>query len=87
MPQDTDALEPGIVELAQQIERYLVAHPNAADSLGGIMRWWLTRQRYEDSAHKVMQAAEYLVQAGKAEKQVTVDGSVIYAACGDERRA
>jgi hypothetical protein len=80
MPDDAEANEREIMELAQQIERYLAAHPQAADSLAGIVRWWLTRQHYEVSAHKVMRAAEHLVRAGKVQKQTTADGTTIYAA-------
>lgn len=69
-----------VTEIAAQIERYLATHPEAADSLGGITRWWLTRQRYEESAQQVMRAIESLVSAGKVETRTTVDGTVIYAA-------
>lgn len=86
MPEDAEPTEREIIELAQQIERYLAAHPQAADSLGGIVRWWLARQHYEDAAHKVMRAAEFLVQAGKVQKQTTADGTTIYAARPDARR-
>lgn len=56
--------EQEIAEIAREIERYLDAHPNAADSVEGILRWWLTRQRYEQSAEHVTRALEHLVSAG-----------------------
>ncbi len=56
--------EQEIAEIAREIERYLDAHPNAADSVEGILRWWLTRQRYEQSAEHVARALEHLVSAG-----------------------
>ena len=31
------------LELARQISGYLDRHPNAADTLEGITRWWLKR--------------------------------------------
>lgn len=70
--------EDEIAEVARQIERYLDAHPNAADSAEGILRWWLTRQRYEESVGKVLQALEQLLQQGTVCKRVLQDGQVLY---------
>ena len=67
-----------IVEIARQIERYLAVHPNAADSLEGILRWWLTRQRYEDSAQQVRQALERLLQQGTITTRVLSGGKTLY---------
>ena len=82
---DADARDAEIAELARQIQQYLETHPNAADSLGGIMGWWLARQRYEESEQKVKRAAEYLVAQGKAEKRMGADGTVIYTARAQRR--
>lgn len=70
--------EQEVVEIARQIERYLVLHPQAADSAEGILRWWLTRQRYEESVGKVLQALEQLLQQGTVCKRVLQDGQVLY---------
>lgn len=67
-----------IVEIARQIERYLATHPNAADSLEGILGWWLTRQRYEDSAQQVRQALERLLRQGTITTRVLGDGKTLY---------
>ncbi|MCJ7603252.1 MAG: hypothetical protein MUO63_17355 [Desulfobulbaceae bacterium] len=45
--------EQQIEHIAQEIERYLQTRPNAADSLEGITKWWLTRQRYEVKGIKI----------------------------------
>jgi hypothetical protein len=69
----------GIAEIARAIERYLAKHPNAADSMEGIRRWWLMRQRYEESAQQVQQALEQLLRQGVVTKRVLTDGQVLYA--------
>ena len=67
-----------LARLAQDIQRYLQAHPHAADSIDGILRWWLPRQRLEESATKVRQALELLAQRGAVSKRVFA-GQVVYA--------
>ena len=68
-----------LARLAQDIQRYLQAHPHAADSVDGILRWWLPRQRYEESAIKIQQALELLAQRGAVSKRVLA-GQVVYTA-------
>jgi hypothetical protein len=68
-----------VATVAETIQRYLDAHPNAADSVEGITRWWLTRQRYEEAIKIVEQALERLVAEGKVAKTVTAEGTVLYS--------
>jgi hypothetical protein len=68
-----------VAGIARAIERYLAKHPNAADSLEGIHRWWLLRQRYEESAQQVQEALEQLLREGVVSKRVLSDGQVLYA--------
>jgi hypothetical protein len=58
-------LNSDIAALAQEIEAYLAAHPDAADTMDGIARWWLPRQRLEDAMHKIEQALAYLAAHGR----------------------
>jgi len=51
--------EQQIKRIAHEIERYLVTHPSAADSLEGVAKWWLTRQRYHDALSIVEEALNY----------------------------
>lgn len=67
-----------IAVIASQIDRYLKSHPNAADSAEGILRWWLARQRYEESIQKVEQALALLLRQGAVSKRTLVDGKVLY---------
>lgn len=54
--------------VAQALLRYLQAHPDAADTLEGVVKWWLPRQRYLDAMESVEAALELLVQREMVEK-------------------
>ena len=45
-----------IQNVAREIESYLSMHPNAADTLEGVVKWWLIRQRFEESMNLVSKA-------------------------------
>ncbi len=75
MPRNTNA---DIAAIAQEIKRYLDTHPNAADSLDGIVQWWLPRQRYGDAIEKVKKAMDRLVQTGDVEVELGIGGKHYY---------
>lgn len=66
--------------LVGEIARYLAEHPAAADSVEGIRRWWLMRQRFEEAAMQVERALARMEAAGQVRRQVLPDGTVIYSA-------
>ena len=53
-----------VERIAEEIQLYFFNHPNAADTLDGITRWWLTRQRYEEATTLVKKALESLIARG-----------------------
>lgn len=57
---DKSALTP----LAIEILTYLEHHPRACDTLVGIARWWILRQRIEAMTHEVKAALDQLVSMG-----------------------
>lgn len=65
--------------IAQEISDYLADHPDAADSLEGILKWWLTRQHYERAARKVQKALEHLVACGVVVAHKTANGKILYS--------
>ena len=71
--------EEEILAIAREISDYLTAHPNAADSLEGVTRWWLARQRFESAADRVQKTLDYLVAEGLVSKKVVASGRVVYA--------
>lgn len=70
--------ERNLSDTARAICRYLDAHPRAADSLDGILRWWLTRQRVSDSESEVQTALNELVASGQISHRRLPDGTVVY---------
>ena len=50
-----------IKSFAQEISRYIAKRPNAAETVEGVSKWWLARQRFEDSIEIVQLALDYLV--------------------------
>ena len=53
-----------IEQLAGEIQEYLDRNPQAADTLEGIVAWWMRRQRFERSAQQVARALDHLVGIG-----------------------
>ncbi len=68
-----------IIDIAEEISRYLDAHPNAIDSLKGIAKWWISRQRIDESTIKVQRALDYLAAKGVVVKIIANDEQVVYA--------
>lgn len=68
-----------IDELATEIAEYLARHPEAADSLDGIVHWWVGRQRFDCSATRVREALERLVARGLVRRWESGDGTCYYA--------
>jgi hypothetical protein len=49
-------------EVSLKILRYLEQNPNAADTLDGILEWWLPRQSLYEQEKAVEQALDSLVE-------------------------
>lgn len=67
--------------IAHEIRRYIEVRPNARDTLQGIAKWWLSRQRLEESMDDVKKALDYLVEKGIVKEIVTFKHQTIYAKC------
>lgn len=50
-----------VEETARQILRYLTRQPEAEDTLEGIARWWLQRERIERTVDEVGQSLQLLL--------------------------
>lgn len=74
MPQNDNE----IVRITKEIERYLLTHPYAADTIEGIAKWWLQQQRYTDSIECIHDALDVLVKRGLVKKRTNADGKNIY---------
>lgn len=69
----------GVAGLVQEIEHYVASHPNAADSLEGVMHWWLSAEGPKRDAAMVRHALARLVEAGCLREMPLPDGRVLYA--------
>lgn len=71
--------DPIVVDTAKAINRYLLARPNATETVDGVAKWWLLRQRYDDSKELVQKALDLLMDEGVVMRCVMPDGKVMYS--------
>ena len=51
-------------KIGNEILAYLIDHPNARDTLDGIIEWWLLKQHIKFQTTRVQQAVSELVAEG-----------------------
>jgi hypothetical protein len=66
------------VNPSDEILAYLDAHPQAADSLEGIVLWWLPRQRFVEARERIQESLDELVERGLVKRTQLPDGTVLY---------
>jgi hypothetical protein len=66
-------------DIATSILAYLRQHPQAADTLRGIVSWWLPQQHRDGACQHVEQALAALVVEGKLCSTELPNGEVLYA--------
>jgi hypothetical protein len=67
-------------ELANEIREYLAENPDAADTVEGILQWWIVQRRLLRGIPAVGRAIERLVDEGFLEEVKTADGRSIFRA-------
>ena len=67
------------LEVADAVLSYLRAHPEAADTLQGIVRWWLPQQRYDRESGRIEAVLTWLAQRGRLQVRMLPDGQFLYA--------
>ena len=65
--------------ILEEIVRYLETHENVADTVEGIFKWWILRQRLQEAEEDVKAALELLCSRGVIAKKALSDGRVLYA--------
>ena len=68
-----------VTEIQAEVLGYLDEHPEAADSVEAIQRWWLLQRIARYSRSLVQQALDGLVAAQRVERRVLGDGREVYA--------
>ncbi|MET3653940.1 hypothetical protein [Dyella japonica] len=71
--------EAGEHEVERAVLAYLHQHPDAADTLDGIVSWWLPQQRYETERQRIEQVLRALVERGQLRRDNLPGGAVLYA--------
>jgi hypothetical protein len=66
-------------EIEEAVIAYLQRHPQAADTLDGIVTWWLPLQRYELGRTKISRVLGQMVDAGLLRRDRLPDGGDIFA--------
>ena len=66
-------------EIERAVIGYLAQHPDAADTLDGIVAWWLPRQRYETARDRIEAALASLVAQGLLRASGLPGGPELYA--------
>ena len=65
--------------IAAEIRAYLDANPRAAETVDGIVQWWLLRQRFEDAWDQVERALDHLSEEGLVIKKTGPSGETVYS--------
>jgi Fe2+ or Zn2+ uptake regulation protein len=66
------------VDPRQEIIEYLRRHPEAADTVDGILDWWMPAQRHENTMMEIQQALREFVERGLIEEVVLGNGNRLY---------
>lgn len=73
-----DEADPDIQSLAGEIACYLQGREQVADTLEGIVQWWILQQRLHEAHRKVERAMAYLHQQGMISMRTLPDGRTLY---------
>lgn len=79
MQSHTNVHAEGDDEIERALLTYLRGHPQAADTLDGIVEWWLPLQRYETARQRVERSLDKLVANGTLRRDRMHDGATLYA--------
>ena len=67
-------------EIAKAILEYLLEQPASGDTVEGISKWWIMRQRINESTEVVAVVLEELGRKGLIYERPTADGNIVYFA-------
>lgn len=66
------------IDPRREIIEYLQTHPAAADTIDGILDWWIPAQRDDNAKHEMQQVLHELVEKGLIEEVGLGNGNRIY---------
>ena len=65
--------------LFQQILNYLIEHPDAKDTVEGILKWWLPGRKIEWGNEQVQEALDFLVAEGWLVKRILPSSQELFS--------
>lgn len=68
-----------VQRIAYQIEQYLIQHPNAADAIEGVSKWWLLSKGQGVSNELVQQALDFLCEQKILKCNTNIGDNKIYS--------
>jgi hypothetical protein len=69
---------PSLPSPAPEILDYLASHPEAQDTLDGILHWWVLDACVQKWAPKIATAVAQLVELGFLKQKTSSDGKIFY---------
>ena len=73
--------EPDLRQITRRLYSYLQKHPESADTITGVIDWWLRPMRFTHRTRPLVERALHgLVARGLLMQRVGADGNVIYVA-------
>jgi hypothetical protein len=75
--------DPRLPSPAPEILDYLARHPDAQDTIDGILHWWVLDAYVKKCAPKIANTVAQLVERGFLEQKRSADGNVFYRASPD----
>jgi hypothetical protein len=72
--------DPRLLSPAPEILDYLARHPDAQDTIDGILHWWVLDAHIRKWAPKIAETVAQLVQQGFLEQKRSAEGNVFYRA-------
>jgi hypothetical protein len=70
--------DPLLLSPAPEILDYLARHPEAQDTLDGILHWWVLDSCVKRWAPKIAETVAELVEQGFVEQKRSADGKIFY---------
>lgn len=83
MPEQPNPLPPAFRSLFVDIVRYLVGHPNARDSVEGMIQWWCRTDSPEPSYSDATEVLRFMTARKWLVARETSDQRLIYSASSD----
>jgi hypothetical protein len=70
--------DPRLPSPAPEILDYLARHPDAQDTIDGILHWWVLDACVRKWTPKIAGAVQQLVEQGFLEEKLSPDGQIFY---------